>query len=279
MKCKFCGDNNTILLRKIRSTYNGKMYDFCSCNNCKNNFFNVELNDLKEMYDDLANNLILDDDFVKSSYWANEVKSINKMCHNIKSILDVGCRTGDYLLHFGSDIERNGIELSHRSASIAKKRGLNVYEDFIENIPFEGKKFDVVSCYAVLEHLESPIPVMADLANLVNEDGVLVVMIPFFNSFKSKLLYTFGLDWHMFSCPQHLNFFTKEFLDEFYKERGFKLQSVKYTSGGMFNPFRRIPIIRGIFGRVMNFLDFYTPLNKLPIFDHMYLYYKKSNVK
>lgn len=278
MKCRICGDKDTIFLKKIKSTYNGKVYDFYSCNTCKNNFFNVELNDLKEMYDDLADNLTLNDDFEKSYYWANEVINIKKMHNNIKSILDVGCRTGDYLLHWSANVEKNGIELSHRSASIAKKRGLNIYEDFIENIPFKGKKFDVVSCYAVLEHLESPINVMTDLANLVDEGGVLVVLIPYFNSFKSKLLYQLGMDWHQFSCPQHLNFFTKDFLDEFYKEKGFKLQSVKYTSGGMFNPFRRIPIIRGIFGRAMNFLDFNSPLNKLPIFDHMYLYYKKTNV-
>lgn len=77
------------------------------------------------------------------------------MDREISSVLDIGCRTGDFLMHFPKSIVREGVELSKNSAEIARERGLMLYQDFAENINFD-KQYDVVTCYAVLEHLLDP---------------------------------------------------------------------------------------------------------------------------
>jgi len=179
-------------------------------------------------------------------------------------------------MHFDAGIEKYGIELSKSSAEVAIKRGLNIYEEFIENIDFKDKKFDAVTCYAILEHLKDPVPILDRLTQLVEENGVLVIMVPYLHSFKAQLLYKINFRWHMFSQPEHLNFYSKVFLDKFISEKGFVLRKTKYTSGGMFNPFKKIPIASKVFGKFMNFIDFYTPINQISIFDHMYLYYQKT---
>jgi len=45
----------------------------------------------------------------------------------------------------------------------------------------------------------------------------------------------------------------------------------------MFNPLRQVPGLGRGFARLMWWADAYTPLRTLPIFDHMYTYYRKKN--
>lgn len=280
MQCKFCKANDVTPLKKMRSIYNSLDYTLYFCDSCKCYFFDINEHDydLRLLYDSLGDKNISSYDviFKKDRYWDNEKRIIYSIQPNINSILDLGCRTGDFLMHFDADVEKYGIELSKSSAEVAIKRGLNIYEEFIENIDFKDKKFDAVTCYAILEHLKDPAPILDRLTQLVEKNGVLVVMVPYLHSFKAQLLYKINFRWHMFSQPEHLNFYSKVYLDKFISEKGFVLRRIKYTSGGMFNPFKKIPIVSRVFGKFMNFIDFYTPINQIPIFDHMYLYYQKT---
>jgi hypothetical protein len=89
------------------------------------------------------------------------------------------------------------------------------------------------------------------------------------------LLETFNIQWHMHSPPAHLSLYSREFLDNFLIQSGFMLAARRFTSGGMFNPFQRVPLVRNAFARVMWVLDAFSPLNRFPFFDHMYSYYQK----
>ena len=73
-------------------------------------------------------------------------------------------------MHFPDSLVREGIELSKNSAEIAKKKGLVVYQDFAENINFDNQ-YDVVTCYAVLEHLLDPLTFLDEVSNIVSSKG------------------------------------------------------------------------------------------------------------
>ena len=79
----------------------------------------------------------------------------------------------------------------------------------------------------------------------------------------------------MYCPPEHLSLCSRHFLDHYFTSTGFLLKKRTYSSGGMFNPFRKLAFIDRIFARTMFLLDTYTFLNRLPIFDHMYSYYIK----
>lgn len=277
MKCKICNLNEIKKIKKIKSPINQQLYTFHKCHHCKSFFFdlNEHKHDLKELYD-AADSDLFDVPFKRSLYWKKQIDIIKHINKDIKSVLDIGCRTGDFLMHWNNEINREGIELSEQHAAVAKTRGLTIHEDYVENIGFKEKKFDVVTCFAVLEHLDSPTQVLESLTKLTNDDGVLLIMVPYFDSYKAKFLYWINYRWHMFVPPMHLNFYSKSFLDSYMKEKGFVLKKARYTSGGMFNPFKKIPFIGRIFGLAMGAIDYYTPLNKIPLFDHMYLYYQKK---
>ena len=279
MNCRFCGSNKTKLIKRIQSPYVDYKFSLYQCNDCKCRFFdpkeyNVDIKNIYEEYSTKHNKEVVSFQLKKNFYWTRQVQRIEKiLSKKVSSVLDIGCRTGDFLIHFPDSLVREGVELSKNSAEIAEKRGLVIYQDFAENINF-GKQYDVVTCYAVLEHLLDPLIFLDKLSNIVSSRGVLVIMIPTYECFKRWVIDIFtSFRWWMYSPPQHLNLFSEQFLDKYLAGYNFKLVDRYWTSGGMFNPFRNIPLVDRVFGKGITLIDEYTPINKLPIFDHMHSYY------
>ena len=157
MNCKICHSTETMIIKNVQSPHTGSEYHLYHCNECKCRFFNHLEHDLdfQDLYKNLSQNhqATIKPGFKKKKSW-NNLKSdlINILGQNPASILDVGCRTGDFLMHFDDNVLRDGVELAEDYADIAKARGLTIYNDFIENITFR-KKYEIVSCLAILEHL------------------------------------------------------------------------------------------------------------------------------
>ena len=277
--CRFCNSSNIKILRPIQSPHFDHKYLLYYCLECNSKFHNPSEIDISydKMYQDIANETtdLLNEEYKPNRTWIRQKNVIQKLLKKSpKSILDVGCRTGSFLMHFSEKVDRVGVELSHQFADVGKKRGLNIYTDFIENIKFD-KQFDVVSSYAILEHLTDPIPVIQDLKKLVKKDGLLIILVPWHECLKEKILYKLNIQWHMFCPPSHLNFYSKKFLNDIVEAEGeFELVYSFSTSGGIFNPFRRIPVLNKAFGLFMHLYDM-SFMNKIAIFDHLYVYYRR----
>lgn len=215
----------------------------------------------------------VDNLFRRSRYWDSEKNIISYLFKGLpESILDFGCNTGDFLLHWPDNMIKVGVELSEPAANIAKSRGLSVLQIDSTETQFDSK-FDVVTAYAILEHLTNPKQFLYNLKKIIAPQGILVVMIPSFQTFKANMLEKAGIRWHMYSPPGHINFFSREFLDDFLSKHKFKLLKRRYTAGGLFNPFKKIPIAGKVFSRLMAVVDTKTIISNYPIFDHMYSYY------
>jgi SAM-dependent methyltransferase len=254
-------------------------YNLYQCNHCLCRFFNHEEHDVdyKAFYQQLSQNhqATFNPVFKKKKSWIDLKKNLIQILgKNPKSIMDVGCRTGDFLMHFDEQVQREGVELAEDYASIAKERGLKIYIDFLENITFE-KKYDIVSCLAILEHLIEPQKFLNTINDLVKSQGILVIMIPSFECLKEKLLNVRNKRWHMYRPPEHLNFFSKHYLDEFMTKNSFDLVKREFTSGGMVNPFTSVEFLRKAFGRIIYNFD-RSLFNRIPVFDHMYSIYRKQ---
>jgi len=176
MNCKFCNSQQTISIKKIQSSYVNCEYTLYQCKSCKCRFFDINEHDVDiekvyEKYSIKHNKAAADFQFQKSFYWDKQVQRTEKILgRKVSSVLDAGCRTGDFLMHFSNSVVREGVELSKNSAEIAESRGLIVYQDFVENINFE-KQYDAVTCYAILEHLINPLKFLDKLSNIVSSGG------------------------------------------------------------------------------------------------------------
>jgi len=280
VNCPLCESDRTGRRRDCRSPFVEHVYRLYACAACGSAFFDVDEHeiDLARVYEDYAGTSVADysADVPQSYYWAAQVDLIRKLHRGaVRSVLDVGCRTGDFLMHWPVEVERVGVELSERAADVAEQRGLHVFRGFVEDIRVTDP-FDVVSCYALVEHLRQPADFLRDLPRLLNANGLLVILVPTRQCLKHWLLQLGGVQWHMYSPPQHLNFPSRARLDAILGEVGMRRVSRHYTSGSTFNPFRRIPRLGTWFDTLMLRVDHGSPVNRLPLFDHMYSVYEKS---
>ena len=110
MNCKFCNSKDCSVIKKISSPYNLKKYYLYICNHCKSFFFNKDQHPLSicEFYDDLSKKREnFPEQFSPNKSWQRLAELIFQLMEfPLTSILDISCRTGDFLLHFDSKLKR-----------------------------------------------------------------------------------------------------------------------------------------------------------------------------
>ena len=131
---------------------------------------------------------------------------------------------------FNKNVKKEGVELSRNSADSAKKRGIKIYNDFVENINF-NKKYDIVSAFAILEHLSDPLILLDKIRNIIAEGGILAILIPSYESLKERVMTKLNHNWSMYSPPIHLNFFSRKFLDAYLSHLGFTMIKRYHKTG------------------------------------------------
>lgn len=99
-----------------------------------------------------------------------------------RAVLDVGCSDGSLLAALGADVETVGIELDPHLAASARGRVGEVLEsDALEGVSglrAAGRKFDLVICADILEHLTRPDLVVNEVAAILTPDGEMVISLP-----------------------------------------------------------------------------------------------------
>jgi len=147
-------------------------------------------------------------------------------------VLDVGCSSGAFLFQlqqrFPGSYQTCGTDASGAPLDYAESRGVTVIrEDFLQH-DFDGRKFDAITFWAVLEHLLEPKAFLAKAGSLLNPGGHCFVLVPNLGSLASRLL---GARYR-YVYPQHLNYFSRATLAKLAAEQ-FVVVEVRSTH---FNP-------------------------------------------
>jgi 2-polyprenyl-3-methyl-5-hydroxy-6-metoxy-1,4-benzoquinol methylase len=139
-----------------------------------------------------------------------------------KSLLDVGCGVG-LLAHLAqrAGFDAYGIDFSPRSIRLGSvhlnMQGRLYCGDVSDLRSFVGtRKFDVVTIFEVLEHIENPGQVMRLVSDCLSDAGLVVLSIPNADRFHPQADETD-------SPPHHLTFWTKRAIQRFVEEGGFKI--------------------------------------------------------
>lgn len=95
------------------------------------------------------------------------------------AILDVGCGAGGVLSHF-PDRARVGVDFDQSLVSYGRSMGLNLnYGGIFDESYFVGyKKFKLIICSHVLEHLYDVNETLLKIKDLLDKDGYLYVEVP-----------------------------------------------------------------------------------------------------
>ncbi|MDG2320312.1 MAG: methyltransferase domain-containing protein [Rhodospirillaceae bacterium] len=105
---------------------------------------------------------------------------LKSFCAQGVRVLDVGSGGGEFAyLMRKLGFHMLGIEPNQGYAEFSRNEyDLDVNVGGVENIPETNQAYDVITLYHVLEHLESPVAVLAQLRDSLNDDGLLIVEVP-----------------------------------------------------------------------------------------------------
>jgi 2-polyprenyl-3-methyl-5-hydroxy-6-metoxy-1,4-benzoquinol methylase len=143
------------------------------------------------------------------------------------NILDIGCGQGDFLF---AARKRNwnvyGSEYSKAATDLCEKRGIKMYKGHLTKNIFDNIKFDVISSFEVIEHINNPNDFMSLINHKLQDNGLVYCTTPNFNS----LLRNFEKDkFMMIAYPEHISFYTKHSIKYLGMKNNFKSLKVKTT--------------------------------------------------
>jgi 2-polyprenyl-3-methyl-5-hydroxy-6-metoxy-1,4-benzoquinol methylase len=144
-----------------------------------------------------------------------------------KTALDFGCGAGGFLdLAKKSASSVSGIELEKALQPSFKQRDLDVFEN-LAKAQEENNKYDVITAFHVVEHLQNPKEILMELSKLLEEGGEMIVEVP--NSDDALLTLYKSKDFQKFTYwSQHLFLFNSKTMSELIEQTGLKLNWIKH---------------------------------------------------
>nr|WP_271487723.1 class I SAM-dependent methyltransferase [Polaribacter sp.] len=141
---------------------------------------------------------------VKRHTLKRKVMLLDSFLTEEKTVLDIGAGTGDFL----QACKKNhwkvaGVEPSFKAREIAKNKTISLEKDLSF---FKGQKFDVITLWHVLEHVENLETYTQSLKDLLKENGTLLIAVPNYKSFDAT---HYGAFWAAFDVPRHLWHFSQ----------------------------------------------------------------------
>jgi len=206
-------------------------YAMSQCSTCRVIFLNVRAgNDaIAELYDHYYERARFELPAVAAASLERLAGSFERF-RKTNRWLDVGYGEGGLLgiaHHHGWDCY--GTEVSPQALDYGQGRGWTVTK--VEDDPrFPEAGFDVMTMIEFLEHVPSPDQFLLTAARWLRPGGLLYITTPNVNSLNRRAL---GLNWSIFSPPEHVTIWSAHGLRHALGKAGFEVRRVR-TEG--FNP-------------------------------------------
>jgi 2-polyprenyl-3-methyl-5-hydroxy-6-metoxy-1,4-benzoquinol methylase len=150
---------------------------------------------------------------VKNYTLKQKCSLLNSFNTESKTVLDFGAGTGDFLkVCKKNNWKVLGIEPNIEARAIAKKKGIHLKENLSD---IKNQKFDVITLWHVLEHVEDLKETIKTLNLLLKPEGRIVIAVPNFKSYDA-LFYKEG--WAAFDVPRHLWHFSQTTIQKLFCE-------------------------------------------------------------
>ena len=124
-----------------------------------------------------------------------------------KRVLDLGCRSGALTRHFLEGNEVVGLDVDRAALAKAETLGIQVVDANVEEpLPFPDASFDAIVAGELLEHLQFPEALVAEIRRVLRPGGVIVGSVP--NAFRLQGRLRFLRGRPPEDDPTHLHMFS-----------------------------------------------------------------------
>ena len=132
--------------------------------------------------------------------------------------LDIGCAAG-FMIEVGLShgFDSYGVEFSSEAISYAKDSIKSRITHGDVNKLDENNKFDLITCFDIIEHVQNPADFLKSLKRLLNPNGILMITTPDTEHFIAKIM---GKSWSMLQPKQHTYLFSKKSLENSLNQAG-----------------------------------------------------------
>lgn len=189
------------------------------------------------LYDELAR-------FEDTHWWfagrravIREVLNKHLPARNERRILDVGCGTGG-MLHLLADYGSvEGLEGSPIAVAYGRQRVGSVAKIRQGELPGgleENERFDLISAFDVLEHLEEPVATLERIRRALAPGGSLVCTVPAYPFLWS----------HHDEVAHHFRRYTESTLRAHLSEGGFEVRHLSYFNSILFAPIAAVRLVQ-----------------------------------
>ncbi len=209
--------------RQISRLGNHADFDHFMCNDCRFEFFVREGTAascrLYENDGDYSDDLSISGNYRDLLQWQHftALKFIQG-CGKVRpSILDVGCFNGFFVKKLCDlGYEADGIDFNTKAIAYGADRyglGKRIAVKDINALARENRRYDIITMFDVIEHVEHPRALLLGLKELLRDGGMLILSTPNNNMYRRP-----ALDYP----PHHLSRYYPETLRLFLANAGFK---------------------------------------------------------
>lgn len=154
------------------------------------------------------------------------------------SYVDIGCGSGERVTYVADQGCARAVGVDrYKFGKSASRRAVELVNS--EIVAFRpAERFDVVSMFHVLEHVEDPVGILRHLRDaVISADGVLVVQVPNYGAVERRL---FGRRWFGLDAPRHLFQFDAATARTAVESAGFEVLAVARVNASL-HPVTLVP--------------------------------------
>lgn len=181
----------------------------------------------------------------------SRVELIESFAKNKGKILDVGFgRPIDLEAFQQNGWSAYGTQIVPHVVKVAKQRKLNAFLGELQNAHYSSNKFDAITMWHVLEHLNKPQLYLKEAHRILKKGGTLILEVPNIDSIVAK---TFGCNWFEMDVPHHVYQFTPKSLTLLLERNGFQIEKKTFFSLEQ-SPFSILQSFLNLFSKRRNIL-------------------------
>lgn len=155
---------------------------------------------------------------VKKIALKRKLALINKYTNTSKTILDIGCGTGEFLITARKNNWNTlGVEINDEARNKSCKKNITTYK-FIEEV--KSSQFNIITLWHVLEHLKDLNGTITKISSLLDTDGTLIIAVPNYKSYDANYYKEY---WAAYDTPRHLWHFSQKSISTIFENHNLKV--------------------------------------------------------